>query len=104
MAEMGSADRADLDRAMFGTKYVELRALSEDELVRRADLLMTASPGLTRRPEDYIDELVRRDAIRHNLRLQALTTRLDRLTRALVALAVVTAILIVLIVGIALLP
>jgi hypothetical protein len=61
-----------------------MRALPEAELVRRSDLI-TTSQGFTRGPEDYLNELTRRETEKQS-------RRLERLTWALVALTIVLAI------------
>ena len=76
----------ELERFAQGTSFSEFRALPEAELERRFERLARAGEmDFFLGPDDYLNELTRRETVRQN-------ERLERLTQALVALTVVLAI------------
>jgi hypothetical protein len=77
----------DVQRATYGVTLRELRTLSEDEIVRRHDLLMAPMAGEGAvGPEDYRAELDRRVAERQSRRIEVLTWVIGFLTFVLVAI------------------
>jgi hypothetical protein len=67
-------------------REAELRALPDDELIRRHDVILTATEaGWQIGPDDYLSELRRREAERQGKRLEWPTWALFLLTAALVA-------------------
>jgi hypothetical protein len=76
----------ELERFAQGTSYSEFRTLPEKELEHRFErLARTGELDFIFGPNDYLNELTRRDTVRQN-------QRLERLTWALVALTIVLAI------------
>jgi hypothetical protein len=71
----------ELEQAARRTSFRELRSLPEPELVRRYDLLTQAEEFIyIRGPDDYLDELTRRETERQSRRLERLTWELVALT------------------------
>lgn len=77
-------------KQMMGTSLAGLRELSDAELVRRIDRL-SESLQFLRSPDDYLNELQRRETMRQNQRLELLTSRLLWLTWTI---AILTAVLV----------
>jgi hypothetical protein len=77
----------EYERITQATTLAQLRALPDGELVRRHDFILTATvAGWQIGPDDYLNELRRRETERQSRRLEWLTWALFLLTAALVAL------------------
>ena len=74
-----SPEGQEIKRIMAGTSFQEMRALSATELVRRIDLI-SSSQGFLRGPDDYLNELTRRETERQSKRIEWLTWALVALT------------------------
>jgi len=74
-------EQDEFDRITRGTSLRQLRDLSEEELIRRYDFLL-ASPRLHLMlgPDEYLNELTRRETERQSKRLEWLTWALVALT------------------------
>jgi hypothetical protein len=74
----------------------ELRSLPKDEIIRRHD---ARAGNVSVGTQHYLDELARRDAEGQGRRMEALTESLNRLTRWIVGLTVLIAIVTIISVG-----
>jgi hypothetical protein len=71
----------EFERITRETTLQELRELPETDLVRRYDILLTTPRlGLRLGPDDYLNELTRRETERQSRRLEWLTWTLVALT------------------------
>ena len=87
-------EEAEFERITRKTPLRELRSLPEDELVRRHGVLYQSPQWhMKLTPDDYLNELTRREGQRQNHRLERLTSVIAALTVALVALEVLPRIL-----------
>lgn len=71
----------ELERFATGTSFTEFRTLPEVELERRFEALARSGEiGFLFGPDDYLNELTRRETLRQNKRLEWLTWALVALT------------------------
>jgi hypothetical protein len=84
------AEYEAFEQALRGMTFRKLRALSEDELISYYDALRNERQhAFFSSPDDYLNELHRREAERQGKRLEWLTWAIVGVTFVLVALEVV---------------
>jgi|SRR5215207_1315869 len=80
----------EVEELSQGMTLQQLRSLTDEDVVRRHDVLMDPETAFGRLgPEDYRAELDRRATAAHTRQIEIYADRLDRFTRELIGLTIV---------------